>query len=258
MQNRRRRGQVTIAYLLMAAVAALLVVVLAVRQITRATTTEVWTAKKPLIAGQKIEAAHLVSRRVARNEVPQGAITNMQTLVGRVLKVPVAQGAPLTAQEFQAAGPKVWLSDAPEPGRSVMAVRLGGAVVPVQSFRHNDRLDIYAVLKDGSTRIVARDARYLGSLKSAPAARSNNALADLVGSATSRRRGNGGGPVALVLSLRQQDLDAVAAAQNGRLAFALHGVNEPPYVPVAALPPAVEPTVDLIMGKTREKVNVIQ
>jgi hypothetical protein len=162
-------------------------------------------------------------------------------------------------QEFEPKGDQKFLSDIAEPGRSIMAIRTGGAIVPAKSFRNNDRLDIYAVSQRGETKVVARDARFLGSMKAPVEQRPTNALADMVASA-SPKRGNGGGIVALVLSLRQQDLDAVASAQGSgsRLAFALHGVNEPPYVPVAALPPAEAPTVDLIMGKKREKVNVIQ
>ena len=260
MQNRRGRGQVTIAYLLMAAVAALLVVVLAVRQVTRATTAEVWTAKTQLKAGQKVDASHLTLARIARKALPAGAITNASAIVGRVLSTPVAQGAPLTMQEFEPRGDHKWLSDIAEPGRSIMAVRTAGAIVPAKSFRNNDRLDIYAITGRGETKVVARDARFLGSMKAPAEQRPANALADMVASANPKRGSRGGGIVALVLSLRQQDLDAVASAQGtgSRLAFALHGVNEPPYVPVAALPPAEAPTVDLIMGKKREKVNVIQ
>lgn len=258
MQNHRGRGQVTIAYLLMAAVAALLVVVLAVRQVTRATTAEVWTAKAALKAGQKIEASHLTLARVSRSAVPAGVVTNPAAVLGRVLQTPVAQGAPLTMQEFAAAGEQKWLSDAPQPGRSVMAIHTGRAIVPASSFRYNDRIDIYAADRSGESVLIARDARYIGSMKSAADARPQNGLAEMVASAGPKRRPPG--VVALVLSLRQQDLAAVANAEatGRRMSFALQGVNEPPYVPVAAMPATEGPTVDLILGSTREKVNVIR
>lgn len=243
----------------MAAVAALLVVVLAVRQVTRATTTEVWTAKSALKAGQKIDASHLMLTRVARNAVPAGVVRNPSAILGRVLQTPVAQGAPLTMQEFSAATEQKWLSDAPEPGRSVMAIRTAGAVVPAQSFRYNDRIDIFAIDRKGEPTVIARDARFLGSMKGAAAPKPQSGLSEMVASA-GPKRSNGGGVVALVLSLRQADLSAVAAADGSRkrLAFALHGVNEPPYVPVAARPTTEGPTIDLILGSTREKVNVIR
>lgn len=261
MQNHRGRGQVTIAYLLMAAVAALLVVVLAVRQVTRATTTEVWTAKSSLKAGQKIEASHLTLARVARSAVPAGVITNPAAIMGRVLQTPVAQGAPLTMQEFASAGDKKWLSDAPEPGRSVMAIRVGRSIVPASSFRYNDRIDVYALDRTGQSTVVARDARFIGAMKGgASTGRSNNALADIVASASQSRPAPAGSVVALVMSLRQQDLGTIAAAEAAgqRLQFALQGVNEPPYVPVAARPVIEPPTIDLILGSNREKVNVIR
>jgi Flp pilus assembly protein CpaB len=258
VKNHRGRGQVTIAYLLMAAVAALLVVVLAVRQVTRATTTEVWTAKSALKAGQKIEAGHLTLARVARNAIPAGAITNPAAILGRVLQTPVAQGAPLTMQEFASQGQQKWLSDAPEPGRSVMAVRLAGAIVPTKSFRYNDRVDILAIDRSGESTIVARDARYIGAMNANPPAKAQSGLAEMVASAGPKRQTSG--VIAMVLSLRQQDVETVAAAEGSgkRLQFALHGINEPPYVPVAAKPTTEGPTIDLILGSTREKVTVIR
>lgn len=254
MRNRRGRGQVTIAYLLMAAVAALLVVVLAVRQITRASTTEVWTAKSALKAGQKIDASQLVVSRVAKNAVPAGAIKDPAAILGRVLQVPVAEGAPLRMQEFVTQGEQVWLSDAPPPGRVVMTIPVP-RIVPVKQFRKGDRIDLLMANRNGEATVVARDALYIGALQgkaSAPAPAANGLIPGLTG----ERRG-GGGVAAVVLAVREADVSALAAVQGQRraLTFALRGAKEPPYVPLPVVPTET-PTVEVIMGSLRQTVDV--
>ncbi len=237
----------------MAAVAALLVVVLAVRQITRASTTEVWTAKNALKAGQKIDASQLVRSRVPKNAVPANVIRDPAAVLGRVLQAPVAQGAPLTMQEFAAQGEQVWLSDAPAPGRVVMTIPIAGNIVPVSQFRRNDRLDL--LVGNGTESVfIARDAHFIGSLqsKAQPQRGGGGLIPGLIG-----ERRSGGGTVAVVLAVREQDVNAIATAQGRkRISFALHGRNEPPYVPAPAMPAVAGASVDLIMGAQRSKVEV--
>jgi hypothetical protein len=244
----------------MAAIAALLVVVLAVRQVRRATTVEIWTAKQELKAGQKLEASLLERTRVAKSEVPAGVIRDAGAMIGKVLAMPVAQGAPLTMQEFETPAGKLWLSDAPKPGRAVMTVPLGGSSpLPVKTLRMNDRLDIIASNGKGDPEIVARDAHFIGALSSPRREATGGSMMNELLASSNRKGGGGGGTSAIVISVRQQDVSSLAKAIGfARLSYAVLGRNEPPYVPALAIPKPAEVTVDLIQGGSREKVNVIR
>jgi hypothetical protein len=264
VQNYRGRGQVSIPYLLTIGVAVLLTVVLAARQVTRASYARVVMAKRALRAGDRIDSSILGFASVAKNAVPTGAVLDPAAIVGRTVQRPVTEGKPITATDFVApAAPAVWLAEAPPPGRVVVTVSIPGNLLPVQQLRLGDQFELLAVSKEGKSRIVARDAYMLGSIMAKHEPPKNS----VEGLAPSRDRRPVTTLIGLVLAVRPQDASPIIQSQGTgeRLSFVLHGKREilsghlleiPTAVAshdVAKPPPA---QVELISGSHREKVNI--
>ncbi|HEX7681547.1 MAG TPA: hypothetical protein VF713_25700, partial [Thermoanaerobaculia bacterium] len=69
MHNDRRRGQISVPYLLTIGVAVLLTVVLAARQVTRSTSSRIVAARLGIRAGERVDAARLEFANVPKNAV---------------------------------------------------------------------------------------------------------------------------------------------------------------------------------------------
>jgi Flp pilus assembly protein CpaB len=264
VQNYRGRGQVSIPYLLTIGVAVLLTVVLAARQVSRATYARVVMAKRALRAGERIDSSLLGFASVAKNAVPAGAVLDPAAIVGRTVQRPVTEGNPITANDFVApTAPVVWLAESPPPGRVVVTVSVPGTLLPVQQLRLGDQFEVLAVSKEGKSRVIARDAYMLGSImaKHQPPKNSIESLAP------SRDVRPVTSVVGLVLAVRPQDASPLVQAQGvgEKISFVLHGKREilsghlleiptpaPPSNEVTAAPPQVE----LISGSHRQKVNI--
>lgn len=264
MQNYRGRGQVSVPYLLTIGVAVLLTVVLAARQVSRATYARVVMAKRALRAGERIDASLLGFASVAKNAVPQGAVLDPASVIGRTVQRTVTEGQPITATDFVApSAPVVWLAESPPPGRVVVTVSIPGTLLPVQQLRLGDQFEILSVSKEGRSRVVARDAYMLGSMM-ARHQPPKNTLESLMPSREARPVTS---VVGLVLAVRPQDASPLVQAQSigERISFVLHGKREILSghlleIPTPA-PPSNEVTrapaqVELISGSHREKVNI--
>lgn len=263
MQNYRGRGQVSIPYLLTIGVAVLLTVVLAARQVSRATYAKVVMAKRALRAGERIDPSILGFASVAKNAIPAGAVLDPGAILGRTVQRPVTEGKPITATDFVApASPVVWLAEAPPPGRVVVTVSVPGNLLPVQQLRLGDQFEMLAV-KDGKSQIVARDAYLLGSIMGKHQA-AKNSVDSLM---PTRERQSVTSLIGLVLAVRPQDAAPIAQAQatNERISFVLHGKREILSGHLLEIPTTVASThevvstpaqVELISGKHREKVNI--
>jgi Flp pilus assembly protein CpaB len=268
MQDYRRRGQVSIPYLLTFAVAALLAVVLAARQVNRALTTRVVMARDGIRAGERIDPSRLVFGNLSKGDIPAGSVLDPAAIAGRIVQRPVAAGHPLTAADFAApVRPVTWLADAPPPGHVVITVSVPGTLLPVQQLRDGDRLDLLAVSSKGQSHVVGRDAFLIGSILGRREPRRNNSVESLVPSAERRAVTS---IVGLVLAVRPQDASPIAQAQGTgeQLSFVIHGrrevlsgrmldISTPPAASSARAVVAREPRqVELISGAHRQKVDL--
>jgi pilus assembly protein CpaB len=266
VQNYRGRGQVSIPYLLTIGVAVLLTVVLAARQVSRATYARVVMAKRALRAGERIEPSILGFANVAKNAVPPGALLDPAAIVGRTVQRPVTEGTPITATDFVApSAPVVWLAESPPPGRVVVTVAVPGTLLPVQQLRLGDQFEVLAVSKEGKSRIIARDAYMLGSImaKHQPRKNSVDALTP-----SRERPAATTSVVGLVLAVLPQDASPLVQSQSigEKISFVLHGKREILSGQLLKIPtgPAVTShevakapaQVELISGSHREKVNI--
>jgi Flp pilus assembly protein CpaB len=262
--NDRGRGRISIPYILTIAVALLLVAALAARQMTRAYSTRVVVARDSIASGDRIDASKLTFADVAKGAVPAGALLDPAVIIGHVVQRPVAKGQAITATDFAAAiTPMKWLSDAPPEGRVVVTVSVPGTLLPVQQLRLGDQFELLGVSREGQSRVVGRDAYYLGAIKASRREPAHGPLDSLVQSTQAPRPT---GVVGLVLAVRPEDVSPIAQAEakGETIALALHGSREivsghllqisPPreHASVAAAPNQVE----LITGAHREKVDL--
>ncbi len=266
MYNDRDRGHISIPYVLTVAVALLLVVALAARQVTRANSTRVVVARESIAPGERIDASKLTFAELPKGTIPASTVLDPAVIIGRIVQRPVAKGNPITAGDFVAAlAPAKWLSDAPPAGRVVVTVAVPGTLLPVQQLRLGDQLELLGVSHTGESKVVGRDAYYLGAIQAARREAAHGPLESLVQSANTRDR-RPTGVIGLVLAVRPEDVSPIAQAEakGDTIALALHGSKEivsgrllkigtqKEHTPVAEAPEQVE----LITGAHREKVDV--
>jgi len=263
--NDRGRGRISIPYVLTIAVALLLVAALAARQVTRAYSTRVVVARDSIAAGDRIDASKLTFAEFAKGSVPPGALLDPAVVIGHVIQRPVSKGLPITAPDFTPAiTPTKWLSDAPPEGRVVVTVAVPGTLLPVQQLRLGDQLELLGVSREGQSKVVGRDAYFLGAIKATRREPAHGPLDSLV-QATQAPRPTG--VVGLVLAVRPEDVSLIAQseAKGETIALALHGSREIVSGHLLQISPSHEHTaaaaaapdqVELITGAHREKVDL--
>lgn len=256
VRNHRGRGQVSILYLALLAVATLLVVVLAVRQVWRSSTLQAWVVKEDVKAGETIDSSKLMLGSISKDTSPLGLVTDPGMLLGRKAQHPIAKGAPITVGDITPPAAFTVLADAPPEGRVVMTVSGSAMSVPVGQLQYGDRLEMLASDREGRTRVVGHRLIFLASMQ----ARSEpqKGLSSLLASASAMpRRGTSTG-VSLVVAVDPADVAGIsqAMASGSMLTYVLHGRQEITSghpVEIASHEPSGE--VELIVGATRETVK---
>ncbi|MGH9421594.1 MAG: SAF domain-containing protein, partial [Thermoanaerobaculia bacterium] len=212
MYNDRGRGRISIPYVLTIAVALLLVAALAARQLTRANAIRVIAARDSIQSGERIDVSKLAVVDLPKGSVPTGAVIDATAIMGRVIQRTVTKGQPITAADFAApVTPTKWLSDSPPAGRVVVTVAVPGTLLPVQQLRLGDQLELLGVSHDGKSKVVGRDAYYLGAIQAARHETARGPLEGLVQSTQRDRRPTG--VVGLVLAVRPEDVTPIAQAE---------------------------------------------
>ena len=153
---RRPRSPVHRLRQVAAAVLACLALVLAVRPPEPATGAppgqareQVVVAAADLPAGTVLSATDLRTAQLPGDAVPDGAISELADLAGRVLAGPVRSGEPVT--DVRLVGPGLW-SAVPE-GQVATPVRLADLAVATL-LRAGDRVDVLAAAGDGAEPAV--------------------------------------------------------------------------------------------------------
>jgi hypothetical protein len=136
----------------------------------------------------------------------------------------------------------------------------------VSQLQMGNQLELLAVTRAGRSRVIGRDAFFIGSMQSRPEARAGG-LAGMVASASSARKPSG--VIGLVLAVRPEDVSPIAQAEatGDRITFAIHGRREtqsghllqidPRNAPRASTRSQAAPAqVELIAGSQRGKVTV--
>ena len=264
--NYNQRGRISIPYVVTVGIALLLAAGLMARQVSRASSTQLLVARVPISPGEQIVAAKLGLAKVARSAIPAGALLDPNLVTGRTAIRAIAAGSAISAADVGTVTKAVFLADAPPPGRVVITLSVPGTLLPVQQLRNNDQMEVLAVSRDGKSRVVGRDAFFLGSMQTKAPARPSG-LSALVASAS--RSAPAAGVRGLVLAVRPEDVSPIAQAEarGDRITFAIHGRTEvqsghlldvsprvPPrtYAPRSSKPAEVE----LIAGSQRGKVTV--
>lgn len=256
VRNHRGRGQVSILYLALLAVATLLVVVLAVRQVWRSSTTQAWVVKEGVKAGETLDASKLMLGSVSKENVPVGLVTDPNALIGKKLQRPLDKGSPITVADVTPPPAFKILSDAPPEGRVIMTVRGNAMAIPVGQLQYGDRLELLASDANG-TRVVGHRMMFLASMSQRAEAPRGSA-AGLLASASAMPRRGGAPGVALVVAVDPADAPGIsqALASGSLLTYVLHGRQEiTSGRPVEIASHEASGQVELIVGATRETVK---
>ncbi len=244
------------------ALAILLVMVLACRQIYRLSATPMWVAAANLAPGTRLGPQHLEVVYERTKTLPPGALLDKAALEGKLLYPAKAAGSPFFAADFTPppSAPPTPIAAIIPAGRVLVTVKMTQVSVPYTQLRGGDRLEVIAAGGRGETptaHVVARDAYLIGTMAPASAAPSP-AKKDLLGvdlTPPTRQKKGGEGSVSLILALHPRDVLPVATAQarEASLAFVLHGHTEVKSGELLQLPGAR--AVELIAGGHREQVS---
>lgn len=147
--------------------------------------------------GQVVSPGDVVRRDWVSDLVPEGAITNLDDVVGKKVTVAAASGAPLTQLNFRETGAAVEVP----PGRIAVSVPMADKLGVGEGVVAGDRLVAYRVA-DGAATVLAREVTVLSVPEGA------RALAS--------------GAQAMTVALAPEDVSAVlAASTEGSLRFGL-------------------------------------
>lgn len=254
VRNHRGRGQVSIAYLALLAVAIVLVIVLAVRQVWRSG-TKAWVVKDNLKAGERIDATKLVRGSVSGDVVPGSIVTDPAVLIGKTLQRPLEKGAPVTVADITPTPAYKFLSDAPPEGKVVMTVPGNGLGVPLAQLRYGDRLELIASSgEQGRTRVVGHGMIYLGAMMMGGS--KDNSLSGQVAAAVGKKKSGGGLAVIVAVDPADVTLITKAEAERNLLTYVLHGRQEITNGrPVEIASHESSGQVELIVGASRSVVK---
>ncbi len=113
----------------------------------------VWTAQRDLPGGNALARGDLVATRLAPEVLPDGAVTDSATVVGRTLAAPMGRGEVLTHTRLLGDGLL-----AGYPGTTAVPVRVSDAGV-VDLLRVGDRVGLVLADSDGrlGTEVLVED-----------------------------------------------------------------------------------------------------
>lgn len=147
--------------------------------------------------GQVVSPGDVARRDWVSDLVPEGAITNLDDVVGKKVTVAAASGAPLTQLNFRETGAAVEVP----PGRIAVSVPMADKLGVGEGVVAGDRLVAYRVA-DGAATVLAREVTVLSVPEGA--------------------RTLASGAQAMTVALVPEDVSAVlAASTEGSLRFGL-------------------------------------
>lgn len=240
-------------YLVLFAVALVIIGILVVRQVRRATSSEVWVARQALAPGAKVTSSSLELKRIANDSIPADAVREPSQVVGRTVAKAVQSGQPITTKDIGGSA-TIWAANVIPAGRVLATVHCTSGSLPTAEMREGDRIDILAVGKDGATRQVGHDTYMMAVIKGAAGGGASN-VGGMIVPPIFRSRPSGSVVVGLLLALHPEDVAPIAQAEAAgeRFKFVLQKRGE---TQVNILTARNAGHVDLITGSHREKVNV--
>lgn len=123
--------------------------------------TQLVVASRSLEAGDVVTEANVSLRDWVSDLAPQGAMTSLEDVIGRELRVPVAEGAPLTELNFR---DETSLSEVPA-GHVAVSVPVSDKLGIARGVTRGARLNAYVVSGE-STQLIATDVEVLSELGS--------------------------------------------------------------------------------------------
>jgi pilus assembly protein CpaB len=116
---------------------------------SRVPTSHVIVAAKDLPEGTNIEKAMLAVKEWPIAAVPPGAVTVVDSLVGRVTRVPVFTGEAFVAGRLAPVGSGAGLEVKIAPGKRAMAIRINDVAGIAGLIQPNSRVDVLVTMREG-------------------------------------------------------------------------------------------------------------
>ena len=118
------------------------------RESNRIPTQPVVVAAQDIPEGGRIERIALVVKEWPAATVPAGAFTNIDSVVGRVTRIPVFNGEPLVPGRLAPAGTGPGLEVKITPGKRAMALKINDVAGIAGLIQPNSRVDVLVTLND--------------------------------------------------------------------------------------------------------------
>ncbi len=262
-------------------VAVLLLAVLVFRQIDRlnGSRKEGWVATGPLNAGTELTAEHFKRVVAGVDRFPEGAVEDLDRLLGRRLSRGKQPGQLFVDTDFNGGGNgspderAQKLAELLPPGRVLTPVRVQVASIIMNELAFGDRFEIVASSRartdEKSTSVVASDAYFVAWIDPSLLAAGGGAPAPergglLSGLSTIPGRAPGGGGsgsgTRMLLALFPRDVLPVTEAQadGATLNLVLHGRREVEQGQLLELPASEPWEVEVFAGDERETVDFVR
>jgi pilus assembly protein CpaB len=184
----------------------------------RLTTSPVVVAAADIAQGDRLTATSLQVNQFASGTVPEGAFSDPDSVVGRVVSLPIFAGEPVIASKLAPIGAAGGLEVKIEPGYRAMAIPVNETVGISGLIQPNSRVDVIVTFRpEGQSR--ERVAKlFLQNMR-------------VLSVGQNLRRGEDGKPITantVTLEVTPEQAEMLAVAMNeGVLQLALRGFGDP-------------------------------
>lgn len=195
------------------------------KESSRVVTQPVVVAAQDVAEGMRVERLALSIVDWPANAVPAGSYSSVDSVVGRVAKIPVFKGEPIVPGRLAPPGTGPGLEVKITPGKRAMAIKINDVVGIAGMIRPDSRVDVLVTLREDDQKSQRQRAKLFMS----------NMRVLSVG--TNVERGDDGKPInatTAALEVTPEEAEQLAIAMNqGAIQLVLRGYGDPDSVRTA-------------------------
>ena len=194
------------------------------RDLSRVPTRNVVVASRDLPEGVVIDRMSLTTRAFPVAAVPDSAYTTVDSVVGRVTRVPVFAGETMVTGRLAPTGVGPGLETKIAPGTRAMAVKINDVAGISGLLQPNSRVDVLVTLPEGNDRDSQMAKIFMENMR-------------VLSVGTEVQRDNDGKPInatTVTLGVTPQEAERLAVAMNrGSIQLVMRGYGDPDTVRTA-------------------------
>jgi pilus assembly protein CpaB len=185
---------------------------------SRVRTSQIVVAAKDLPEGTNLEKMMLTVKEWPTAAVPSGAVTVVDSLVGRVTRVPVFTGEAFVAGRLAPVGSGAGLEVKIAPGKRAMAIRINDVAGIAGLIQPNSRVDVLVTMRESGSQDRQVAKLFMENMR-------------VLSVGTQFERGEDGKPMpatTATLEVTPQESERLAVASNaGSIQLVLRGYGDP-------------------------------